>query len=68
MKTVKLKNKEERRIQRGHPWVFSNELQRITDTFLPGELVDVLDSSGRLLGRGYINPHTLIAVRIRMPR
>jgi 23S rRNA (cytosine1962-C5)-methyltransferase len=64
VKTVKLKNKEERRIQRGHPWIFSNELQRFTDTFSPGELVDVQDSSGRFLGRGYINPHTLIAVRI----
>jgi len=64
VKTVKLKNKEERRIQRGHPWIFSNELQRFTDAFSPGELVDVQDSSGRFLGRGYINPHTLIAVRI----
>jgi len=64
LQTIKLKNKEERRIQRGHPWVFSNELQRTTDAFSPGELVDVLDSSGRFLGRGYINPHTLIAVRI----
>ena len=28
MKTVKLKKKEDRRILRGHPWVFSNELER----------------------------------------
>ena len=64
MKTVKLKQKEERRILRGHPWVFSNEIQSAADTFIPGELTDVLDSSGRFVGRGYINPHTLIAVRI----
>jgi 23S rRNA (cytosine1962-C5)-methyltransferase len=64
MKTVTLKQKEERRILRGHPWVFSNELQRSSETFAPGELVDVLSSSGRFIGRGYINPHTLIAVRI----
>ena len=30
----------------------------------PGEIVDVLDFSGRFIGRGYINPHSLIAVRL----
>jgi 23S rRNA (cytosine1962-C5)-methyltransferase len=64
MKTVKLKQKEERRILRGHPWVFSNELLQPVGKCSPGEVVDVLDFSGRFLGRGYINPHTLIAVRI----
>jgi 23S rRNA (cytosine1962-C5)-methyltransferase len=64
MKTVKLRQKEERRILRGHPWVFSNELERTKDAFQPGELVDVLDVSGRFVGRGYINPRTLIAVRL----
>jgi 23S rRNA (cytosine1962-C5)-methyltransferase len=64
MKTVKLKQKEERRILRGHPWVFSNELDRAPVEFKPGEIVDVLDNAGRFLGRGYINPHSLIAVRL----
>jgi 23S rRNA (cytosine1962-C5)-methyltransferase len=64
MNTVKLKSKEERRILRGHPWVFSNELQTMPAGLTPGGLVDVLDSAGRFIGRGYINPHTLIAVRI----
>jgi 23S rRNA (cytosine1962-C5)-methyltransferase len=64
MKTVRLKKKEERRVLRGHPWVFSNELQEMPVTITPGDIVDVLDFSGRFVGRGYINPHTLIAVRI----
>jgi len=64
MKTVKLRQKEERRILRGHPWVFSNELDCSPVEFTPGEIVDVLDSAGRFLGRGYINPHSLIAVRL----
>jgi 23S rRNA (cytosine1962-C5)-methyltransferase len=64
MKTVQLKKKEERRVLRGHPWVFSNELQEIPVAITPGDIVDVLDSSGRFVGRGYINPHTLIAVRM----
>ncbi len=64
MKTVKLKQKEERRILRGHPWVFSNEIREIPSGIAAGEIVDVLDCSGRFVGRGYINPRTLIAVRI----
>jgi 23S rRNA (cytosine1962-C5)-methyltransferase len=64
MKTVKLRQKEDRRILRGHPWVFSNELERAATAFEAGEIVDVLDSSGRFIGRGYINPRSLIAVRI----
>jgi 23S rRNA (cytosine1962-C5)-methyltransferase len=64
MKTIKLKHKEDRRILRGHPWVFSNELLQPVGECSPGDVVDVLDSSGRFLGRGYINPHTLIAARI----
>ncbi len=64
MKTVKLKKKEDRRILRGHPWIFSNELERMTETHAPGDIVDVLDNAGSFIGRGYINPHSLIAVRI----
>ena len=64
MKTIRLKKKEERRVLRGHPWVFSNELREIPAGVAPGEIVDVLDFSGRFVGRGAINPHTLIAVRI----
>jgi 23S rRNA (cytosine1962-C5)-methyltransferase len=44
--------------------VFSNELDPSPVEFTPGELVDVLDNAGRFLGRGYINPHSLIAVRL----
>ena len=64
MKTVTLKKREDRRILRGHPWVFSNELLDIPKDASPGELVEVTDFSGQFIGRGYLNPHTLIAVRI----
>jgi 23S rRNA (cytosine1962-C5)-methyltransferase len=64
MRTIKLKKKEERRVQRGHPWVFSNEIQDLPTDAVPGELVEVRDVSGGFIGRGYINPRSLIAVRI----
>jgi 23S rRNA (cytosine1962-C5)-methyltransferase len=44
--------------------VFSNELQGIPAGTVPGEIVDVLDFSGAFIGRGYINPHSLICVRL----
>jgi hypothetical protein len=56
MKTVKLKKKEDRRILRGHPWIFSNELERLPGDVQPGELVDVLDHTGKFVARGYCNP------------
>jgi 23S rRNA (cytosine1962-C5)-methyltransferase len=64
MRTIKLKKKEERRIQRGHPWVFSNEVQDLPADAVPGALVEVRDNAGNFIGRGYMNPRSLIAVRI----
>jgi 23S rRNA (cytosine1962-C5)-methyltransferase len=64
MRTIKLKKKEERRVQRGHPWVFSNEVQDLPADTVPGEPVEVRDFAGNFLGRGYVNPRSLIAVRI----
>ncbi|HSB33606.1 MAG TPA: class I SAM-dependent rRNA methyltransferase [Nitrospirota bacterium] len=64
MKSILLKPKEDRRVLRGHPWVFSNELQQTPEGIVPGDIVDVLDAPGRFIGRGYINPRSLIAVRI----
>lgn len=62
--TIRLKKKEERRILRGHPWVFSNEIEERPKDAAPGNIVDVLDHTGRFIGRGYYNPHSLISVRI----
>ncbi len=64
MRIVKLKKKEERRVLRGHPWVFSNELESLPKDAAAGELADVVDHAGRFIGRGYLNPRSLIAVRI----
>ncbi len=52
------------RILAGHPWIFSNEIAGSPKTFEPGALVEVLDSKDTFLGIGYINPNSLIAVRL----
>jgi 23S rRNA (cytosine1962-C5)-methyltransferase len=48
----------------GHPWIYQNELEGWPPEAVPGDLVDLHDSQGRFLGRGYLNPRTTIAVRV----
>jgi 23S rRNA (cytosine1962-C5)-methyltransferase len=53
------------RARPGHPWVFANEIVDPPVAALPpGEAVEVVDPSGRVLGRGYCNPHSLITIRL----
>lgn len=59
---LRLKKGRDKRVRRGHPWVFSNELQEVPD-LAPGGLAVLDDASGNALGVGYFNPRTLIAFR-----
>lgn len=52
------------RVLAGHLWVFSNEISGSPKGFEPGSLVELRDRKDAFLGIGYINPHSLIAVRI----
>jgi 23S rRNA (cytosine1962-C5)-methyltransferase len=58
----------ERRLLLGHPWVFSNEIMSDMRQYEPGSIVDVYAQGGTFLGRGYINPRSLIAVRLLSQR
>lgn len=64
MNTIRLKAGHDQRVRAGHPWIFSNEISDDVSRLDPGGAVEVLDASGRFLGRGYGNPASLIAVRI----
>ncbi|MEI7480889.1 MAG: class I SAM-dependent rRNA methyltransferase [Elusimicrobiota bacterium] len=64
LKTLKLKFSGERRLKQGHPWIFSNELEKIDNTITPGEICSVMLNSGAPAGIGFFNPHSLIAVRL----
>jgi 23S rRNA (cytosine1962-C5)-methyltransferase len=59
-----LKKNEERRILKGHLWVFSNEIYKIEGKAENGSLVDVFDSKNNYLGNGFYNKNSLISVRI----
>ncbi len=61
---VVLKNKEEKRVAAGHPWVFSNEIRETKGNPAVGDIVEVLAASGLPLGVGFYHPHSLISVRL----
>lgn len=60
----KVKIKDSKRLNSGHLWIFSNELYSNPKDFEPGSLVEVVDKKERFLGIGYINPHSLISIRL----
>lgn len=61
---LQLRPGHDRRIRRGHPWVFSNEIETVNHNIQPGATVEFLTTNGEYLGTGYYNPHSLIAGRI----
>jgi 23S rRNA (cytosine1962-C5)-methyltransferase len=64
---LRLKRNEDRRLQAGHLWVFSNEIdtaQTPLSRFSPGELVRMLAHNDRALGIAYVNPRSLICARL----
>jgi 23S rRNA (cytosine1962-C5)-methyltransferase len=64
---LRLKRNEDRRLQAGHLWIFSNEVdvaQTPLVKFKAGELVRVLAHNDRALGLAYVNPQSLIAARL----
>jgi len=64
---LRLRAREERRLKAGHAWVFSNEVDvkstPLSD-FEPGAPVSIVAASGKSIGTGYVNPHSLIAARL----
>ncbi len=65
--TIRLKKGQERRALYGHLWIYSNEIDSkkypLTG-YISGQVINVETSEGRWIGNGYINPHSLIAIRL----
>jgi 23S rRNA (cytosine1962-C5)-methyltransferase len=66
---IRLKPREGRRVRAGAPWVFSNEIvmDAKAKTLAPGTPVALASDDGSLIGIGYFNPKSLIAVRLLGP-
>jgi 23S rRNA (cytosine1962-C5)-methyltransferase len=67
LKRLRLGRNEERRLQGGHLWVYSNEVNNAVTplkAFAPGELALVESHGGKPMGVAYVNPHSLICARL----
>lgn len=64
MQSLYLKPKEHHRIQKGHLWVFSNELASLPRDIASGETVKLFTHDKKFLGTGFYNPHSLISIRL----
>ena len=61
---VILKKGEGRTIKAGGAWIYDNEIDRIEGDFENGDVVEILDFDGYFMGRGFINTHSTITVRM----
>ncbi len=64
MKRVILRKGGEKRVLKGHLWIFSNEIKEIRGSPKIGDVVEVYRFNGEFLGVGFFNPHSLISVRL----
>ncbi len=64
---IYLKKNEDKRLRKGHLWVFSNEVdtkRSPLEQFSAGDLVQVKSEDGKVMGTAYINPQALICARL----
>ena len=64
MLKVVLNKKIAPRIANGHPWIYANEVNLVSEEAKAGDIVDVYYSDNKFAGRGYINPQSQILVRL----
>ncbi|MEJ2199882.1 MAG: class I SAM-dependent rRNA methyltransferase [Desulfuromonadaceae bacterium] len=64
MNRLFLKPGHDRRVRSGHPWVFSNEVDRIEPEIAAGAACEVCNHRGDFLGTAYFNSQSLICARI----
>ena len=65
--TLSLKKNEERRLDAGHLWVYSNEIDNKKTPlkeFAAGSQVALFSNRGKFCGHAYVNPHSLICARV----
>jgi len=59
---LRLRRGRARRV-RTHPWIFKGDVADVTPV-APGDVVTVVDGSGRFVGRGWFNPRPALCCRV----
>ncbi len=63
-KIVKLRTGRQGKIKPGHPWIYKRQVLKPDSSVKPGDIVSVVNSEEKFIGRGYYNPASEISVRI----
>lgn len=64
MATAILKKGEGRLLKSGGMWIYDNEISKIDGTFENGDIIKVADYDGYPMGKGFINVHSKIRIRM----
>lgn len=64
MRKIIIKKNAVEKVKTFFPWIYKNEIKKLPKDVKKGEIIDIYSPSGEFLGTGYINPDSVIAVRI----
>lgn len=64
MNKIILKDDEDRLLKERYPWIFDNQIKSLPIRAKPGDIVTVVNSKGKFLGKGFFSPASLITVRL----
>jgi 23S rRNA (cytosine1962-C5)-methyltransferase len=53
-----------RKVENGHPWIFTDEIEEFDGGYANGDIVEVYNFNRMFIGKGYINDVSKIAIRI----
>ncbi|MCG2726122.1 MAG: class I SAM-dependent rRNA methyltransferase [Elusimicrobia bacterium] len=63
-KTVKISPRCEKRVEKGHLWIFSNEVEAIDKTMEAGSICRIVNIEDKFVDYAFFNPHSLIIARL----
>ena len=64
MATITVKRGRAKPLWFGHPWLFSEAIERVDGTPENGDDVSIYDHDKRFIGRGFFSPSSQIRVRV----
>ena len=64
MKIIRLKTGRHGILRTGHPWIYKRQLLKVDPSIRPGDIVSLINSENKFVGKGYYNPKSEISIRI----
>lgn len=63
-KVIRLRSGRLGKIRIGHPWIYKRRLLKVDPSIRPGDIVSIISSENKFVGKGYYNPKSEISIRI----